>query len=135
MVRIVGRDIPDTKRIEIALTYIYGVGPTRAKKILAKTGINPNKRVNTLSPQEIRLLTQAVDEYPIEGNLRQANRQAIQRLKDIRSYRGLRHSVGLPTRGQRTRSNARTRRGKRRTVGAMRKDLSQKLEDSQKAKK
>lgn len=123
MARIAGVDIPDEKRVEVALTYIRGIGSTLAQEILAQTGIDPATRAKDLSAAQIKALHLAVDPYPTEGELARQVEEDIKRLKQIGSYRGLRHSAGLPVRGQRTRSNARTRRGKRRTVGAMRKEV------------
>lgn len=114
MARIAGADLPDNKRVEIALTYIYGIGRPLANKILAATGISPDKRVRELSEEEIAELRREIEgKYVVEGDLRRKVRADIQRLKDINCYRGLRHKVGLPVRGQRTRSNARTWKGPR----------------------
>lgn len=118
MARIAGVDLPKDKRIEAALPYIYGIGASSAKKILAKTGINPDKRVKDLSEEEITKLRQVIEsEYKVEGALRGEVAMNIKRLIDIGSYRGLRHRKGLPVRGQRTKTNARTRKGPRKTVG------------------
>jgi small subunit ribosomal protein S13 len=114
MARIAGADLPDNKRVEIALTYIYGIGRPLANKILAATGISPDKRVRELSEEEIAELRREIEgKYVVEGDLRRKVRADIQRLKDINCYRGIRHKVGLPVRGQRTRSNARTWKGPR----------------------
>lgn len=114
MARIAGADLPDNKRVEIALTYIYGIGRPLANRILAATGISPDKRVRELSEEEIAELRREIEgKYVVEGDLRRKVRADIQRLKDINCYRGLRHKVGLPVRGQRTRSNARTWKGPR----------------------
>jgi small subunit ribosomal protein S13 len=120
--RIAGVDLPRDKRIEIGLTYIYGIGPTRAKEVLAKTGVNPDTRVKDLSDPDITTLREAVEgDYQIEGDLRRWEAMNIKRLMDIGCYRGRRHRMGLPVRGQRTRTNARTRRGGRRTVAGKKK--------------
>ena len=122
MARIAGVDLPRDKRIEIALTYIYGIGRTRAKEILGQTGINPDTRVRDLTEEEVTKLRETIDcNYVVEGDLRREVQQNIKRLMDIGCYRGLRHRRGLPVRGQRTRTNARTRKGPRRTVGAKKK--------------
>ncbi|HIC96085.1 TPA: 30S ribosomal protein S13 [Candidatus Bipolaricaulota bacterium] len=114
MARIAGADLPENKRIEIALTYIYGIGRSSAQRILAATGVSPDKRVRELTEDEIAELRKEIEgNYIVEGDLRRRVRADIQRLKDINCYRGLRHKVGLPVRGQRTRSNARTWKGPR----------------------
>lgn len=118
MARIAGVDLPKDKRIEAGLPYIYGIGASSSKKILAKTGINPDKRVKDLNEEEITKLRQVIEsEYKVEGALRGEVAMNIKRLIDIGSYRGLRHRKGLPVRGQRTKTNARTRKGPRKTVG------------------
>ena len=132
MPRIIGVDIPENKRIEVALTYIYGIGSTNVKQILSQANIDPNTRAKDLTSQDINKLQKILDKYNVEGTLRQQIRENIQRLKRIGSYRGMRHAANLPSRGQRTRVNARTRRGKRRTVGAMKKDELAKLEAAKK---
>ncbi len=116
MARIEGVDLPRDKRIEIALTYIYGIGRPTSQAILAKTGVNPNTRVRDLSEAEWQSLREAVSAYTVEGDLRRQIQTNIKRLVDINCYRGLRHRRSLPVRGQRTRTNARTRRGVRKTV-------------------
>ena len=113
MARLVGVDLPRNKRMEIALTYIYGIGPTRAKKILAVTGISPDLRTDDLTEEDIRLLRNELSNYNIEGDLRREITMNIKRLQEINSFRGMRHKKGLPCRGQRTKTNARTRRGKK----------------------
>ncbi|MCR4404645.1 MAG: 30S ribosomal protein S13 [Candidatus Acetothermia bacterium] len=114
MARIAGADLPDSKPVEIALTYIYGVGRPLAQRILSATRIPPTKRVRELSEDEIAELRREIEgKYVVEGDLRRRVRGDVQRLKDINCYRGLRHKVGLPVRGQRTRSNARTWKGPR----------------------
>lgn len=122
MARIAGVDLPRDKRVEIGLTYIYGIGLTRSKEILAKTGVNPDTRVKELSDADVALLREAVEtNYEVEGDLRRLESMNIKRLMDIGTYRGRRHRAGLPVRGQRTRTNARTRRGARRTVAGKKK--------------
>ncbi len=117
MARIAGVDLPRNKRIEIALTYIYGIGKSRAKEILQATGVNPDTRVHSLSPEDIAKLRAYISKnYKVEGDLRREVQMNIKRLIDIGCYRGLRHKMGLPVRGQRTRTNARTRKGPRKTV-------------------
>lgn len=122
MARIAGIELPEDKRIDYALTQLYGVGWSLSEKILKDANISPEKRTKELSEQEINAITRALDNYPIEGDLRRKTREDIQRLKEIGAYRGTRHNRGLPVRGQRTRTNARTKRGKRRTVGAFKKE-------------
>ncbi len=118
MSRIAGVDIPRDKRIEIALTYIYGIGRNTSEKILKKAKINPDTRVRNLTEEEAARINEIVSqEYKVEGEIRTAVAMNIKRLMDIGSYRGVRHRKGLPLRGQRTRTNARTRKGPRRTMG------------------
>jgi small subunit ribosomal protein S13 len=115
-------DIPREKRVEVSLTYIYGVGRSTANRILKLAEINPNTRVKDLTEQEISRIREALEgNYVVEGDLRRELSMNIKRLMDIGSYRGLRHRRGLPVRGQRTRTNSRTRKGPRRTVGSKRK--------------
>ncbi|MCD6364036.1 MAG: 30S ribosomal protein S13 [Synergistetes bacterium] len=122
MARIAGVDLPRNKRVEIALTYIYGIGLSRSKEILRNTGVNPDKRVKDLTEEEIAKIREYIEKnFKVEGELRREVVMNIKRLIEIGCYRGLRHKLGLPVRGQRTRSNARTRKGPRRTVGAKRK--------------
>ena len=122
MARIAGVDLPRDKRIEIALTYIYGIWLTLSKEILAKTGINPDTRTRDLSEEEVANLRESIDKnYHVEGDLRREEALNIKRLIEIGSYRGKRHRMGLPVRGQRTKTNARTRKGPKRTVGAKKK--------------
>ena len=117
MARIAGIDLPREKRVEIALTYIYGIGRTSANKILAETGINPDTRVKDLTEEdEIKLSKVIADGYTVEGDLRREVAMDIKRLVEIGSYRGMRHRKGLPARGQRSKTNARTRKGPKRTV-------------------
>jgi small subunit ribosomal protein S13 len=120
--RIAGVDLPRDKRIEIGLTYIYGIGLTRAQAVIKKTGINPDTRVRDLTDAEVSTLREVVEgDYQIEGDLRRWESLNIKRLMEIGAYRGRRHRMGLPVRGQRTRTNARTRRGGRRTVAGKKK--------------
>lgn len=122
MARIAGVDLPREKRVEIGLTYIYGIGLSRSKEILASTGVNPDIRVKDLSDTDVTALRGAVEaNYQIEGDLRRLEAMNIKRLIDIGTYRGRRHRMGLPVRGQRTRTNARTRRGRRQTVAGKKK--------------
>jgi len=121
MPRIVGVDIPKEKRIEIALTYIHGIGRASANKILKKTGIKPDTRAKSLTEEDVSKLSAVIQrEYRVEGDLRRLVSGNIKRLIDIGSYRGFRHRRSLPVRGQRTRTNARTRKGPRKTVGVSR---------------
>lgn len=132
MPRILGVQLPDEKRLEVALTYIYGIGRVKSNKILKETKISPDKRAKDLTDKEVQLLQKKIEQHPVEGLLRKFVSENIKRLKQIGTYRGSRHSAGLPSRGQRTRSNARTKRGRRQTVGAMRKDMRQKMEEAKK---
>jgi len=117
MARIAGVDLPRDKRVEIALTYIYGIGRSRSLEILRATGINPDTRIRDLTEQEITALRSYIDaNYRVEGDLRREVSQNIKRLQEIGCYRGIRHQRNLPVRGQRTRTNARTRKGPRKTV-------------------
>jgi small subunit ribosomal protein S13 len=122
MARIAGVDLPSNKRVEAALTYIYGIGRSRAQKIAQDSGVDPDTRVHKLTDEEIAKLRSTIEkDYKIEGELRTGVSMNIKRLIDIGSYRGLRHRKGMPVRGQRTRTNARTRKGKRKTVAGKRK--------------
>jgi small subunit ribosomal protein S13 len=122
MARISGVNIPEAKRVEVALTYIYGIGVTTSGKILAATGISPDTRVKDLTEAEISKLREMIDKnYHVEGDLQREVSLNIKRLKEINSYRGLRHKANLPVRGQRTKTNARTKRGKKVTMGSGRK--------------
>lgn len=117
MARISGIDLPRDKRIEVALTYIYGIGPARAAEVLAKTGIDPDTRVKDLTDDQEALLREAIEHhYIIEGDLRRETAMNIKRLSEIGCYRGLRHRRGLPVHGQRTKTNARTRKGPKKTI-------------------
>ncbi|SES20450.1 SSU ribosomal protein S13P [Gracilibacillus ureilyticus] len=116
MARIAGVDVPRDKRVVIALTYIYGIGKTTAKKVLEETGINENTRVRDLTEEELGQIRQKVDGYTVEGDLRREVSLNIKRLIEIGSYRGVRHRRGLPVRGQKTKNNSRTRKGPRKTM-------------------
>lgn len=128
MPRIKGVDIPNEKRVEIALTYLEGIGLSTSRKILKIAKVNPDTRAKDLTDAEIAAINSGISDMgiQIEGELRRVIAANIRRLKEIKSYRGLRHYLGLPTRGQRTRTNARTRKGKRKTVGGMKKKLAKK---------
>lgn len=132
--RIAGVSIPDEKRVDIALGYIYGIGRSNVMPVLEKAQVDPAKRAKDLTEDEVKKLTRILDEYKIEGDLRTDIATNIRRLKENGSYRGARHSKGLPSRGQRTRSNARTKRGKRVTIGAIKKEVAAKMEQAAKAK-
>ncbi len=122
MARIAGVDLPRDKRVEIALTYIFGVGKPTSQKVLAETGVNPDTRVRNLTEEEITRLREAIEKnHKVEGDLRREIALNIKRLIEIGCYRGLRHRRGMPVRGQRTKTNARTRKGPRKTVGVRRK--------------
>ena len=117
MARISGIDLPREKRIEVALTYIYGIGPARAAKVLETTGINPDTRVKDLTEDQEAALRETIEHnYTIEGDLRRETAMNIKRLSEIGCYRGLRHRKGLPVRGQRSKTNARTRKGPKKTI-------------------
>ena len=120
--RIAGVNIPTNKRVEIALTYIHGIGPSKAKEITAKLGIEPQRRVQDLSDQEVLHIRETIDaSYTVEGDLRRQVAMNIKRLMDLACYRGLRHRKGLPVRGQRTHTNARTRKGKAKPIAGKKK--------------
>lgn len=123
MTRILGVDIPSDKRLEASLVYFYGIGPQLAKKITGDCGLDPDKRTKNLTEEEIGKLQKEIEKYKIEGDLRREVQSNIKRLQEIGSYRGLRHNKNLPARGQRTRVNARTKRGKRITIGTVRKEI------------
>lgn len=123
MARIAGISLPLEKKIEYALPYIYGVGHTTSKKILEQTNVDSNKRVKDLSDQEIKRISNALAEKTLEGDLRQTVFRNVKRLKDIKSYRGIRHKLGLPVRGQQTRTNAVTRKGRNIAVGGLKRKL------------
>lgn len=125
--RIAGTDIPDEKRVEVSLTYILGIGKSKSQQIIKELRINPDKRTKDLSQDEIDALRETIDKkLKVEGDLRSEVTQNIKRLKEIGTYRGTRHSRNLPARGQRTKTNARTKRGKRMTVGSGRKPAAEK---------
>lgn len=124
--RISGIDLPDQKLIWVSLTRLYGVGPNNVKLVLAKAKVGLTKRSGDLTAEEIGRISKVLEEYKIEGDLRREISENIKRLKEIGSYRGSRHTKGLPTRGQRTRTNARTKRGKRMTIGALKKEAMSK---------
>lgn len=132
--RLSGINIPDEKKIKISLTYVYGLGRKKALEILNKAGVDPEKRTKDLTDQEFAKIQKMIEAVPSEGALRKIISENIKRLKQIHCYRGLRHNSNLPVRGQRTRSNARTKRGKRITIGALKKDLAQKMESAKKGK-
>lgn len=117
MARIAGIDLPRDKRVEIGLTYIYGIGRSRSNEILKKANVNPDTRVKDLTEAEISAIRNVIDGYTLEGDLRREVAMNIKRLREINCYRGLRHRRGLPVRGQRTKTNARTRKGPRKVVG------------------
>lgn len=126
--RISGTTIPDDKRVDISLTYLYGIGRSNVVGILKRAAVEATKRVKTLSEDEQKRIQKVLEEFKIEGDLRAEVSGNIRRLKEITSYRGSRHSKNLPARGQRTRSNARTKRGKRMTIGAIKKEVAAKME-------
>lgn len=128
MARIAGVEVPESKRIEVGLTYVHGVGPALSKKVLEAAGINPDTRVKDLKESDVADINAKIVGFsiPVEGELKRMVSQNIRRLIDIKSYRGSRHKVGLPARGQRTSHNARTKKGKRKTVGGMKKKLAKK---------
>jgi small subunit ribosomal protein S13 len=118
LARIAGVNLPNQKRLEIGLTYIYGIGPTSARQICAALGLSPDEKIRDLTDEEITKIQRHIDEvFMVEGDLRRDRQQAIKRLTEIGSYRGLRHRRGLPVNGQRTKTNARTRKGPKKTVG------------------
>jgi small subunit ribosomal protein S13 len=121
LARIAGVDIPRNKRVVIALTYIYGIGTTTSEKVLTEAGVSFDTRVKDLTEEEINKIRSAVDGVKVEGDLRKEVRLNIKRLMDIRSYRGLRHKLGLPVRGQKSKTNARTRKGPKKTVAGKKK--------------
>lgn len=122
MVRIAGVDLPNNKRVEVALTYIYGIGSSSSKQILAETGVDPDVRMHALTDEDLNKVRRVIEaKFKVEGALRTETSMNIKRLMDIGSYRGIRHRRGLPVRGQRTHTNARTRKGPRRTVAGKKK--------------
>ncbi|MFN4212673.1 MAG: 30S ribosomal protein S13 [Microgenomates group bacterium] len=129
MVRILGTVLPEDKRVGYALTLLYGIGFATAAKILRQAGVDENKKMKALTEEELKKISEIIDKnYKVEGDLKEEVRENINRLKEIGCYRGIRHLRNLPVRGQRTRSNARTKRGKRKTVGAFKKEVWAKLE-------
>ncbi len=132
--RVLGVNIPDEKRIDIALTYLYGIGRSNVYVVLDNADIDSSKRAKTLSEDEIKRITKALEIYKLEGDLRSEVSGNIRSLRDMNAYRGTRHAKGLPSRGQRTKSNGRTKRGKRMTIGAIKKEVAAKMEANQKAK-
>lgn len=129
MARILGVTLPNEKRIDYALTLLYGIGWKNVYSILLQANIDPKRKVKELSEEEMKKIVEVIDKnFKVEGDLREEINENIKRLKEIGSYRGIRHIKGLPVRGQRTKSNARTKRGKRKTVGALRKEAWAKLE-------
>lgn len=132
--RIVGVTIPDNKKVSHALPYIYGIGIKNALPIIVKAEVDPDKRAKDLTEDEVKRLTKVLEAYKIEGDLKADIAANVRRLRDIGSYKGLRHTAGLPAHGQRTRSNARTKRGKKVTIGAIKKEVLAKMEAAQKAK-
>lgn len=132
--RISGVNIPDEKRVDIALAYLYGIGRSNVSTVLEKAHVEAAKRVKSLSEEEQRRLQKALEEFKIEGDLRAEVTGNIKRMREIGTYRGIRHTRNLPVRGQRTRSNARTKRGKRVTIGAIKKEVAAKIEAAKAAK-
>jgi small subunit ribosomal protein S13 len=130
MARIAGVDLPENRKVEFALPVLYGIGLTLAKEIVENAKVSKDKRVKELTDEEISRLQKEVEKHPIEGDLRRVENQNIRRLEEINSYRGSRHRKGLPARGQRTKSNARTKRGKRQTIGAVSKEARQKAPEA-----
>jgi small subunit ribosomal protein S13 len=131
--RILGVEIPDNERAEIGLTRFFGIGRTNVKQLAASASINLDTRIKDLSRDDVANLMKALESFKIEGDLKKEIRENIDRLKAIKSYRGIRHIVSLPVRGQRTKTNARTRKGKRKTVGSLTKEAWAKIETQQKA--
>jgi small subunit ribosomal protein S13 len=131
--RIIGIEIPDHERAEIGLTRFFGIGKTNVKKLATMANISLDTRIKDLSRDDIGNIMKALETFKIEGDLKREIRENIERLKAIKSYRGIRHIVGLPARGQRTKTNSRTRKGKRKTVGSLTKEAWAKIEAQQKA--
>ncbi len=124
MARLLGVELPNEKRLEIALTYIYGIGPSLSKKIIKTANLNADKRAKDLSNDELKIIADTIEQnFKVEGELKQIIFRNIKRLKDIKSYRGLRHKLGLPVRGQRTKTNATTRKGRNLAVGGLKRKL------------
>ena len=124
MARIAGVNLPNQKRLEIGLTYIYGIGQPTARKVCAELGLSPDEKIKDLTDDEVTKLREYIDTLQVEGDLRRERQQAIKRLQEIGAYRGLRHRRGLPVHGQRTKTNARTRKGPKKTVGRGKKAAS-----------
>jgi len=134
MARLLGVTLPDEKRIDYALTTLYGIGWNNVKTILSQTGIEASKKVKEITEEEFKKIIEVIEKnYKVEGYLREAINENIKRLREIGSYRGIRHVKGLPVHGQRTKANARTKRGKRKTVGALKKEMWAKLEQNKTA--
>ncbi len=131
--RIIGIEIPDNERIEVGLTRIFGIGKTNVKSLITMIKLDPNIRVKDLSRDDVANIMKALEEFKIEGDLKKEIRENIDRLKAIKSYRGIRHIVNLPAHGQRTKTNARTVKGKKKTVGSLTKEAWAKIEAQQKA--
>lgn len=127
MARIAGVDLPENKRVDIGLTYIFGIGRSNVVQVIKDAGVDGEKRIKDLTEEEISKLAKAVEKFEVEGDLQRNIQQNIKRLEEIGSYRGMRHRKSLPARGQRTRSNARTKRGKRKTIGAMKKEAAARM--------
>jgi len=132
MPRIAGIDIPDQKKVLFSLQYVYGVGPKVASNVVREANVDPDKRARDLSADEVNRIQRVLERYTTEGSLRRVVNENVDRLKRIHAYRGMRHIAGLPARGQRTRSNARTKRGAKRTVGSMTKEMAAKIDASKK---
>jgi len=128
MPRIAGIDIPDQKKILFSLQYVYGVGPKVADHVLRESNVDQHKRARDLNADEVNRIQRVLERYTTEGNLRRSINENVDRLKRVHAYRGLRHMAGLPVRGQRTRSNGRTKRGAKRTVGSMTKEMAAKID-------
>ena len=126
--RVAGVQLPDEKRVDIALTYLYGIGRNNVEVVLKAAQIDGSLRMKNLTEDDVKKITKALETYKVEGDLRSEVNGDIRRLRDIGAYRGVRHARGLPARGQRTKSNARTKRGKRVTIGAIKKELAAKME-------
>lgn len=125
--RVSGINLPEEKRIDIALSYLYGIGRSNVEQVLKKANIESSRRLKSLSEEEQRRIQKVLETYKIEGDLRAETSANVKRLKEVGAYRGTRHSKSLPARGQRTRSNARTKRGKRVTIGAIKKEVAAKM--------
>ncbi len=132
MARISGVELQDNWRLDYALTRIKGIGWALSKKIISSLSLDPSKRLSQINPEDLARLATKIEEYPVEGELIRQVKSNVQRLKTIGSYRGMRHSRNLPVRGQRTRRNARTKRGKRKTVGAFKKEMLAKMQSQEK---